>query len=107
MNIPSFSMWKEGKSFPYRPASDRAKEIHRAYKKLKLGMTSAQATSLMPQPDWAEESWKGCTWHFATRVASDGEGAKSIAVRFGPERTVSGLGEYNLSFSKSSKSSRS
>lgn len=106
MNIPSFSTWKEGKSFPHRPAPDRAKEVHQAYKKLKLGMTLEQATFLMPQPDWAEESWKGCTWHYATKVASDGQSGKSITVRFGSERTVNGLGEYNLLFSNSPKSSR-
>ena len=60
----------------------------------------------MPEPDWAEENWKGCEWYYANRIGADGESVKGVTVRFGQERVVNGLGDYKISFFKSSESSR-
>ena len=103
MGVPIFSDWTKTKSHPYRPASDRAKGIQRGYKVLKLGMKLEQARSLIPQPDWAEDGWKGCTWHYATSLASDGWGVRSVTVRFGGD-VVNGLGKEDVSVSQHPRS---
>lgn len=99
MGIPGFLEWSGKETHPYRPTADRAKAIKKGYKALKLGMTLEQARSTMPQPDWAESDWKGCTWHFATRLDADGESEKSTTVRFGGN-VINGLGHETFSVSK-------
>ena len=103
MAVPSFSDWTKTVSHPYRPATDRAKAIKRGHKALKLGMTLEQVHSLMPQPDWSEDELKGCTWYYATKLASDGESFKSVNVRFGENNVVNGLGTAGFSFSEHSR----
>jgi hypothetical protein len=99
MGVPAFSSWIKTKSRPYRPASARAKAIERGYKTLKLGMTLEQARALMPEPDWAEDGWKGCTWHYATSLATNQKAVKSVPVRFGGD-LVNGLGKESFSLSQ-------
>jgi hypothetical protein len=107
MAVPAFSDWTKTIPHPYHPASDRAKAIKRGHKALKLGMTLEQVHSLMPQPDWSEDELrKGCTWYYATKLASDGESFKSLTVRFGGD-VVNGVGTAGLSFSEHSRSKHS
>ena len=103
MGIPSFSEWVKTKSGSYRPPADRAKAIRRGHTALQLGMTLERALSLMPEPDWAEDGLKGCTWHYATSLAADGESEQSLTVRFSGT-VVNSLGNERLSVSVHSKS---
>jgi hypothetical protein len=96
MSTPAFSQWAKLHHFPYRSSSERAKSIKSGYKRLRLGMSFAEATSIMPKPDWAREGWKGCTWHYATDVDSDGVNAKGVTVRFSAEQFVNGFAKGGI-----------
>jgi len=102
MGVQPFSKWAEGRASVYHAQPYRAEAIKKGHKKLKLGMSLQEANSIMPPPDWAEDSWKGCTWYYALMVGSDNVTSEALGVRFNAEGAVNGLSKNGIVMSESS-----
>ncbi len=96
MDVQSFAQWSRTQRFPYRATLQRATAIRAVLKRIDLGTSADGGNTVLPKPDWAVETMRGCVWKFVIRMPNaDGlQNYRGVAITF-REAKVVGLAQEN------------
>jgi hypothetical protein len=86
--VRSFSQWLSTNKLPFTAPSQRSDAIKEGYKKVQLGMAAARLRALMPEPDWAIQTDRGCVWRYVVTLRDQVSDGKVFSVGFDGDADV-------------------